>query len=237
MTTEQVKTTDALYSRFAVLFSYPDAEFAEKVREVQAFLDDTCAEAAGELKKFTDFASRASLIELEELYTRSFDVQAITTLDLGYVLFGDDYKRGQLLVNLNAEHDKAGLDCNTELPDHLPNVLRLLDVMQKLDLRDELVRRIVAPALRKIIGEFDPDKVEQKSVIYKKHHKTLIERSELHGILYRQPLRALYTVMARDFDVRAEEVTAAPQQSRFLNSIGTEMKLESSKGNCHGPTG
>jgi hypothetical protein len=33
------------------------------------------------------------------LFTRSFDVQAVTTLDLGYIVFGEDYKRGELLVN------------------------------------------------------------------------------------------------------------------------------------------
>jgi len=224
------------YTRLVGLFSYPDAEFAGKVREVQAFLDGSCADAADELREFTEFVSQASLVELEELYTRSFDVQAITTLDLGYVLFGDDYKRGELLVNLSKEHRQAGVDCGSELPDHLPNVLRLLDAMQKSPLREELVEKIIGPALRKIIGEFDPGRVEKKSAAYAKHYKTLIEMREHHGVVYGGPLRALYAVLRRDFDVGSDHEPVTVQESRFLKSIGTELRLECTEGNCHGST-
>jgi nitrate reductase molybdenum cofactor assembly chaperone len=224
------------YTTLAALFAYPDAEFAGKVREAQAFLDKTCTEASGELKDFAEFTSRATLLDLEELYTRSFDVQAIATLDLGYVLFGDDYKRGELLVHLNKEHRQAGVDCGRELPDHLPNLLRLLDAMQKPQLREELVQKIVGPALRKIIGEFDPDRLEKKNAADVKHYKTLIDRSERYGVIYRGPLRALYTVLEREFDVGADQEPAAVREDRFLNSIRTEMRLECNKGKCHGAT-
>ena len=221
------------YTILARLFSYPDADFPRTAREVQEYLDDTCAEAADELRPFTEFSAGATLIELEELYTRSFDVQAVTTIDLGYVLFGDDYKRGQLLVNLNSEHHEAGIDCGTELPDHLPNVLRLIDRMQNTELRDELVQEIIAPALRKIIGEFDPHRLKAKNAVYMKHHKTLIERSERYSVIYEQTLRALYSVLECDFDIDITEAAPVPHQSRFLKSIGTELSMESNKGNSH----
>ncbi|MEE9271055.1 MAG: nitrate reductase molybdenum cofactor assembly chaperone [Candidatus Krumholzibacteria bacterium] len=227
----------AHYTIIADLFSYPDAGFAARVGGVQAFLEETCPDAAEELREFSEFAAQASLVELHELYTRSFDVQAITTLDLGYVMFGDDYKRGQVLVNLSKEQREAGVDCGSELPDHLPNVLRLLDAMQDHALREELVQKIVAPALRRIIGEFDPERLEKKNAVYKRHHKTLIERSEHHGIIYRKTLRALYVLLKRDFDLAGSETPFVPQHSRFLNSIGTEMTMECNKGKSHGPTG
>ena len=225
------------YSGLADLFSYPDTGFAQKVQKVQAFLDDECGEAADNLREFTNFASQASLLELEEVYTRSFDVQAVTTLDIGYVMWGDDYKRGELLVKLNGEHKEAGVDCGNELPDHLPNVLRLLDAMQKPELRDELVRMIVAPALRRIIGEFDSDRVKKKNITYVTQYKTLIDRSERYAEIYEKPLRALYTLLKRDFDVDSYQEQPAIQESRFLKSIGTEMRLECNKGKCHGATG
>ncbi|MCK5406382.1 MAG: nitrate reductase molybdenum cofactor assembly chaperone [Candidatus Krumholzibacteria bacterium] len=225
------------YSGLADLFSYPDAGFAQKVQKVQALLDDECGEAADNLREFTNFASQASLLELEEVYTRSFDVQAVTTLDIGYVMWGDDYKRGELLVKLNGEHKEAGVDCGNELPDHLPNVLRLLDAMQKPELRDELVRMILAPALRRIIGEFDSDRVKKKNITYVTQYKTLIDRSERYAEIYEKPLRALYTLLKRDFDVESYQVQTAIQESRFLKSIGTEMRLECNKGKCHGATG
>ena len=225
------------YNGLADLFSYPDAGFAQKVQKVQAFLDEACGEAAENLREFTNFVSQASLLELEEVYTRSFDVQAVTTLDIGYVMWGDDYKRGELLVKLNGEHKEAGVDCGNELPDHLPNVLRLLDAMQKPELRDELVRMIVAPALRRIIGEFDSDRVKKKNMTYVTQYKTLIDRSERYAEIYEKPLRALYTLLKRDFDVDSYQEQPAIQERRFLKSIGTEMRLECNKGKCHGATG
>ncbi|MCK4773398.1 MAG: nitrate reductase molybdenum cofactor assembly chaperone [Candidatus Krumholzibacteria bacterium] len=225
------------YSRLADLFSYPDAGFAQKVQKVQALLDDGCGEAAENLREFTNFASQASLLELEEVYTRSFDVQAVTTLDIGYVMWGDDYKRGELLVKLNGEHKEAGVDCGNELPDHLPNVLRLLDAMEKPELRDELVQLLVAPALRRIIGEFDSDRVKKKNITYVTQYKTLIDRSERYAEIYEKPLQTLYTLLKRDFDVDSYQEQPAMQESRFLKSIGTEMRLECNKGKCNGATG
>jgi nitrate reductase molybdenum cofactor assembly chaperone len=227
----------AHYQKLAALFSYPDDAYAAAVQETQKFLDETCSEASDELREFTEFVSRATLDEIEELYTRSFDVQAITTLDVGYVLFGDDYKRGELLAKLSGEYRTYGVDCGTELQDHLPNLLKLLDEMEESELRLEMIQKIVGPALRKIIGEFDPKKIEKKSAIYKKHHRTLIERSEQYGIIYEKPLRALFALFARDFDIEAVDTPIVPQQSRFLNSIGTEMRLESNKGKCDGLPG
>ena len=212
------------YMLLSELFVYPDKEFANRVRDVQVELDASYPDAAQELRGFTEFVSGASGVVLEELYTRSFDVQAVTTLDIGYVLFGDDYKRGALLVNLNREHREAGVDCRSELADNLPNVLRLIASMRDLDLRGELVEKIVAPALRKIIGEFGLDKVEAKNAIYKKHHRSLIDRPVHYGLIYQLPLIALNSVLESDFNAVRKEVTQG--SAEFLQSISTEIMVE-----------
>jgi nitrate reductase molybdenum cofactor assembly chaperone len=212
------------YLALADLFDYPDQTFPQRVLATQVSLDRKFPTAAAELHPFTEYTSRATLIQMEEVYTRSFDVQAITTLDIGYVLFGDDYKRGRLLVHLNEEHRLAGVDCKTELADHLPNVLRLLALMEDPALREELVIKIVAPALEKIISEFDPEKIQQKNKIYKKHQKTLIQRSEAYGTIYQYPLKALHLILATDFELRPAELTV--QGSDFLNSVGSEIRIE-----------
>jgi nitrate reductase assembly molybdenum cofactor insertion protein NarJ len=187
-------------------------------------LDQHYPEAGAALQAFTDYAAQASEIELEELFTRSFDVQAITTLDLGYVLFGDDYKRGALLVNLNREHKEVDNPCHNELADHLPNVLRLLPLLQDAELRDEMVEKIIAPALKKMIGEFNPDRISSKKKIYLKHHKTWIERSEDYGRFYQKPLVALQVVLDEDF--HPVETTQPRPSADFLKNIGTEIELE-----------
>lgn len=220
------------YNHLAGLFAYPGNGFAPAVRQAQGLLEERYPAAGAELKPFTEYVSGASPTELEELFTRSFEVQAITTLDVGYVLFGDDYKRGALLVNLNREHREAGVDCGNELADHLPNLLRLLAKMEKAELRAELVQKIIAPALRKIISEFAPEKIEQKNAVYQKHHKTLIERPAHHGTIYQHPLKALYRVLESDFGIstvswEVKEIDAPPQSADFLKSVGSEMRIES----------
>ena len=151
------------YNLLADLFDYPHLGFPDRVLKVKRFLDENYPEVGAILATFVDFVGTATLIQMEELYTRSFDVQAITTLDLGYVLFGDDYKRGEILSNLNREITKVKLDPGTELADHLPNVLRLLPELKEEELVTELISEIVAPALTKMIAEFDPKRLPRKT--------------------------------------------------------------------------
>ena len=118
-----------------------------------------------------------ALDEVQEVFTRSFDVQSITTLGVGYVMFGDDYKRGEMLVNLNRELRDAGIDPGTELPDHLPNVLRLISRWEDRELAAEFVEEILHPALERMIAEFGTRHMEARNGLYKKHFKTLIVSS------------------------------------------------------------
>lgn len=91
--------------------------------------------------------------DMEELYTRTFDIQAIAHLDVGYVLFGEDYKRGHFLVKMQALQSEHRNDCGTELSDHLPNVLTLL-VKMKNEEAAELAGKIVLPAVTKMLEGF-----------------------------------------------------------------------------------
>ena len=214
------------YITVADLFSYPGADFVERVKKVQRLLLEQCPEAAAELEEFAGVVSGMELWEIEELYARSFDVQSATTLDVGYVLFADDYKRGELLANLNGEHRRCDNDCGTELADHLPNLLRLLAKLDDKELLEELVQEIVAPALRKMIREFDPERTEEREKIYRRQYRTLLEPPPGKAAAYRSALRALYTILKHDFSISEER--RPWQSSDFLRVISTEMELEDS---------
>lgn len=207
----------------AGLTDFPLEGFAEKVKEIQLLLDGQYQELGIALEPFTEFVRFASLDDMQELHTRTFEVQAITTLDLGYLLFGDDYKRAELLVNLSREHTTFGNDCGYELADHLPNVIRLIAKMPDEEIRHELVEKLICPGLKKMIDEFDPLSLGKKNEVYIRHHKTLIEMPREYGTLYQRPLIVLLEVIKQDFGLinPAEEKT-----SDFLTSISTEMKLE-----------
>ncbi len=214
----------ARYDLLAELFQYPAVSFASAVSTAQAYLDRSYPRAGETLRPFTEFIASATLTEMEELYTRSFDVQAVTTLDIGYVLFGDDYKRAEMLVNLNREHREAGNTCRTELPDHLPNVLRLITRMNDQALAEELVEKMLGPAVARMKAEFSPERVEQRNALYRKHHKTIIHMSETHGRLYGCTLDALYLVLKKDFNLREEPLST--KSSAFLRSVESEMRTE-----------
>ncbi len=214
------------YDLIAGLFEYPESDFAQTVGEIQTQLDARYPEAGELLRSFTQLVSTASILEIQELFVRSFDVQAVTTLDLGYVLFGDDYKRGELLVNLNREHKAVDNDCFNELSDHMANVLRLLPKMQDETIVAELIEKMVAPAVKKMIREFDSDRIKAKEKSYKKHYKTLIDRPQDHYTIYQNTLKALYEILKRDFDFK-DYAEPNEKSSDFLKSIDAEIAAES----------
>jgi nitrate reductase assembly molybdenum cofactor insertion protein NarJ len=215
------------YRLIAPLFEYPDAGYPERVTQIKSFLDGKCPKAAAEVGKFLEYLPADDLVAMQELFTRSFDVQAIATLDIGYVLFGDDYKRGELLANLNREHIAAKNDCGTELADHLPNILRLMSVLRDEELIEDLAYAIVGPALLEMIGEFATDRLEKKNESYRKHYKTLIETPAVQVeavTLYKLALSALYEVLKQDFP--RIETMPLKRESDFLGSVGLEIEIE-----------
>ena len=210
------------YDMFASLLSYPDKGMLAKVESAQEFLNKNYPDAAEIMIEFTGFAKTILLRKWEEIYTRTFDVQAITTLDVGYVLFGDDYKRGELLVNLSKEHTKAGYACGTELADHLPNLLRLLNKVNDSDFKDDLISLIIKPALKKIIGEFNSGNIDKKNKVYEKHHKTLIQFENNYGTVYQFLLKALLIVLNEDF---ADDQKAAVDESQLTTNFANELEI------------
>jgi nitrate reductase assembly molybdenum cofactor insertion protein NarJ len=219
------------YSLLADLFVYPDEAIAANTARVQEYLDLQYPTAGHHLETFSECVAQTTLHEMQEIFLRSFDVQAVTTLDIGYVLFGDDYKRGAMLVNLNQEHAKVGNPCYNELADHLPNVLRLVPLIEDDDFRAELVDRLLAPAMRKIIAEFDPERIVSKEKVYHKHHKTLIDNSKEHRTIYLKPLLALYELISADFTLTDDR--PPEPSSDFLKNIGTEITLETEAANTN----
>lgn len=220
-------TTHTHYSKLADLFDFPDMSFVLHGRELLEILRERYPSAAAELQRFLDGIPTKTL-DLQELYTRTFDVQAITTLDIGYVLFGDDYKRAELLSNLTREHRQVANDCGSELADHLPNVLRLIPKLKDQELIAELVSEILVPALRLMIREFDSERIVKKSANYQKHYKTLIESVPGSDLtIYCRALKVLFEVLTKDFQVTEVVAKLSDQQSAdFLGLIGKEMEIE-----------
>ncbi|MBK7586361.1 MAG: hypothetical protein IPI67_40010 [Myxococcales bacterium] len=216
----------ARYELLALLFTHPGSGFDEAVSLAIAAHVDRYPHAALALEKFRRLLPTRDLLALQELHTRTFDIQPITSLDIGYTLFGEDYKRGALLAGLSGEHKRAENDCGSELGDHLPNLLRLLPKLTDTSVRDELVRVILAPAVREMIREFGPERMAKKEELYKKHHKTLIEAASGEmRTAYCHALEALYEVLREDFELKVS--LPLDQESKFVGSVGAELGIES----------
>jgi nitrate reductase assembly molybdenum cofactor insertion protein NarJ len=215
------------YELLAPLFEYPQADFSEQVANIKNHLVGRYADAATELGRFADLLPVDDLELMQELYTRSFDVQAATTLDIGYVLFGDDYKRGILLANLNREHRTANIDTGTELADYIPNLLRLMAVIEEEEVLHDLAYAILGPALLEMIGEFSTERIQKRNEKYEKHYKTLIEVPAVATeavTLYQFALKSLYAVLKQDFTLI--ETMPLERSNDFLESVSRENQIE-----------
>ena len=212
------------YKKLAQLFQYPKTDYKKRVKEAETVLTEHYPETLTTFKQFSHFVFSSSHDEITEIFTRTFDVQAITTLDVGYVLFGDDYKRGELLVNLNREHREAANECTDELADNLANLLSLVPKMQNHDIRDELVEIIIMPGLVKIINEFDNKNINLKNKIYKKQYKTIIEQSEDYGRIFLIPLMVVYKIIENDFGyIKPLEEN---NKTNFTDAITSEIEID-----------
>ena len=139
-----------LLDSLAGLFAYPSEGFADKVAACRALADGRSpgrGDAIAGLEERTRGMSRG---EVEEMFTRTFEINPVCALEIGWQIYGEDYARGALLVRLRQELREHDLPEITELPDHLTHVLPLLARLDK-PLADDLAGRYVLPALRKMI--------------------------------------------------------------------------------------
>lgn len=196
----------AHYKVLADLFRYPDAKFPLVVNQCSQLMIESYPEAAKEMQIFVDYINSHNADTFRELYTKTFDVQAVCYLDLGYVIFGEDYKRGVFLVNMKQEQDKIGNDCGTDLPDNLSNMLTFFDKALESKIIDELAIKILIPGVRKMLEEFEPTRMDIKLKILKNRHYAIIQEELYAGNVYKHALSALLQILEKDF----ENISFAP---------------------------
>jgi nitrate reductase molybdenum cofactor assembly chaperone len=141
------------YNLLSQVTDYPKKNYWEVLNESIVEGNQKSNEVVEHLSKFKEYADKKDLCELEEIYTRTFDIKGQCCLDLGYVLFGEDYKRGDFLVHIQKMQRDNNIDTGIELPDHLTNVLKLVAVLDD-ETAKKLIEKIVMPALEKMLENF-----------------------------------------------------------------------------------
>ncbi|MBK9215992.1 MAG: hypothetical protein IPM59_10405 [Chloracidobacterium sp.] len=138
-----------LPASFADIFEYPGDDWPQRVAALSAALSGTSCRYDS-FERFCLKIGSMSLIELQELYAQSFDLNPNCALEIGYHLFGEDYKRGAFLANLREAESAFELGQERQLPDYLPVLLRLLVYLEDDELRGSLAGYCLIPGLRKV---------------------------------------------------------------------------------------
>lgn len=132
-----------IYKIFARLLEYPDEEWVDFAQN--------CDLPGINLIEFKERVKKLRLSELEEIYTRTFDLQAICYPYAGYQLFGEDYRRGEFMTKLKVIYRANGfVPPEDELPDHIGVIFEYLS----LNNDDVLLEECVIPVLEKFINSF-----------------------------------------------------------------------------------
>jgi nitrate reductase assembly molybdenum cofactor insertion protein NarJ len=210
------------YFILSELFKYPKEGYQDNVKKCMFMLEDKYPEAAKTFERFYDYIKDKTLYQVEEVFGFTFHIQAICFLDVGYVLFGEDYTRGEFLVNMKAEQAKINHDCEEELADNLPHVLQLMAISDDKDFVEELAVRAVIPALEKMLVEFKASRTELRKKIMKKKQKAIIMEDIKEGNIYQNAIQALLIVLQTDFagiDFGDEKIEQS--LSNFIPDCGT----------------
>ncbi|XWK90269.1 MAG: molecular chaperone TorD family protein [Phormidium sp.] len=148
-----------IYRLFAALFTYPSANLPPLISECYDQLNTDYPEAAELINQFQTFVGSASIANLEEIYTSTFDVNPVCFPYPGFHLFGENFNRADFLVKLQQKYQEHGFTAPpNELADHLSVMLEFLSVLETdAVLAQELIEDCLLPALSKMNEGFKTD--------------------------------------------------------------------------------
>ncbi|MBX2990080.1 MAG: molecular chaperone TorD family protein [Bacteroidetes bacterium] len=139
----------------ATILSYPGEDYKSRVAESLQFIaaHSDAEEMVGRLYAFSKAIEGLNKGEMEELYTRTFDINPVSSLEVGWHLYGETYERGAFLVQMRNVLRRCGVEESTELPDHLTSVLHAVGRMERSE-AEEFIPSRVLKAMAKMLEGF-----------------------------------------------------------------------------------
>jgi nitrate reductase delta subunit len=229
-----------LLELFADILDYPAPGLAEKAAECAKLIGTAQPEAAALLRSFHEFAEEHPLGKLQEIYSGFFDLNSICHPYIGYQLFGENYKRSVLLIELKKAYRAAGFEESTgEIADRLSVVLRFIAQSKGGEDIDELLNRGVLPALARMTTKPETDAHQHDGAV-DVDGDTGIERAKLDDREERRQLKGqsqgdilgpgFLLAMSDDYDShdagqkRAHPYHQALEALRLLVDLGLTKK-------------
>lgn len=211
------------FNHLANLFRYPDDNYKKNVVACGEYLKKNHPLAFESYSPFLKFIEDHDFHRIEEVFGKTFHIQAICFLDLGYVLFAEDYKRGEFLVRMKDEQRRVNNDCGMELADNLPNVLTWMAKCEDPLFLKEFGVRIMIVSLEKMLEEFEQARMELKDKVRKKKQKVILMEDMENKHIYKFAIQAALDVMKENFKgiSYGDSVIKPTLGGNFLKSCGT----------------
>jgi nitrate reductase delta subunit len=147
------------FGLLATLLRYPEEGYEREAEQYRDFFAVNCPQIEAPLSAFLEQIRTLTLEAIQVLYTTTFDLNPVCSLELGWHLFGENYERGEFLVKMREQLRRYGIEESTELPDHLTHALELLGRMDSQN-GTSFANACLFPALDKmhaeIIGKSNP---------------------------------------------------------------------------------
>ncbi len=137
------------FDQISRFLEYPVEGLRQELNEFPATIRDRFPAAAESLEVFLKATQDLSLTDMEELFTRTFDINPACNLELGWILYGQQYERGAFLVRMRELLREHGVEERGELPDHLTYVMRALAKMPEDEAKTFCAKEVL-PALEKM---------------------------------------------------------------------------------------
>lgn len=112
---------------YSELLEYPDDSYRQRAHDWRVSVESFYPSAGKLLVEFCQQIEEMPLTELEEVFTRTFDMAPICSPYISAHLYGDEnYERGNLMAGLIDRYSETGFDYGREMPDHLAVILRFI---------------------------------------------------------------------------------------------------------------
>lgn len=143
-----------LYAAMADLLDYPASGFMDNIVRCLAC---GSGEVHPLLQAFRSRVQDLGVARLQEIYIETFDFRNETSPYIGHHLFGEEIRRSLFMAGLRGRYRECGVVENSELPDHLANVLRFLGAYENGEERSELIHVCLIPAIQHLLHALQSD--------------------------------------------------------------------------------
>lgn len=157
--------SSGLYDTLGRLLIYPTEDIKAVAQECYRSVKSFDLPAGQAVANFAEKANNSSLAEMQELYTRTFEINPVCAMEVGWQLFGERYERGTFMVKMRQTLRNLGISESTELPDHLVHVLQAIDRLEPEEAA-EFAGLFLVPAVDKMLAGFKDNNNVYRDILY-----------------------------------------------------------------------